>query len=53
MQTLVLHPFLMLDEAWRQGVSELLARLAALAADGNRWVGSGGALADRLRQGDA
>jgi peptidoglycan/xylan/chitin deacetylase (PgdA/CDA1 family) len=51
--TLILHPFLMLDEAWRQGVSQLLARLAALAADGDRWVGSGGALADRLRQDDA
>jgi peptidoglycan/xylan/chitin deacetylase (PgdA/CDA1 family) len=52
-QTLILHPFLMLDEAWRQGVSQLLARLAALAADGNRWVGPGGALAERLRQDDA
>lgn len=52
-QTLILHPFLMLDEGWRQGVSQLLARLAALAAEGNRWVGSGGALADRLRQDDA
>lgn len=49
-QTLILHPFLMLDEAWRQGVSQLLARLAAVAADGYRWVGAGGALADRLRQ---
>jgi peptidoglycan/xylan/chitin deacetylase (PgdA/CDA1 family) len=52
-QPLILHPFLMLDEGWRQGVSQLLARLAALAADENRWVGSGGALADRLRQDDA
>jgi peptidoglycan/xylan/chitin deacetylase (PgdA/CDA1 family) len=48
-QTLILHPFLMLDELWWQGVSELLARLGALASDG-RWVGPGGALADRLRQ---
>jgi peptidoglycan/xylan/chitin deacetylase (PgdA/CDA1 family) len=52
-QTLILHPFLMLDEAWREGVSQLLARLTALAADGNRWVGPGGVLADRLRQNDA
>jgi len=52
-QTLVLHPFLMLDEAWRQGVSQLLARLAALTADGRSWVGSAGALADGLRQEDA
>jgi peptidoglycan/xylan/chitin deacetylase (PgdA/CDA1 family) len=52
-RTLILHPFLMLDEAWRDGVSQLLAGLAALAADGGRWVGSGGALADRIRQDDA
>ena len=52
-QTLILHPFLMLDGEWRHGVSQLLARLAALAAARNMRVGSGGALAHRLRQDDA
>jgi peptidoglycan/xylan/chitin deacetylase (PgdA/CDA1 family) len=49
LRTLILHPFLMLDEAWWQGVRELLALLGALAADGRTWVGPGGALARRLR----
>jgi peptidoglycan/xylan/chitin deacetylase (PgdA/CDA1 family) len=53
LRTLILHPFLMLDEAWWQGVRELLALLGALAADGRAWVGPGGALAQRLREADA
>jgi peptidoglycan/xylan/chitin deacetylase (PgdA/CDA1 family) len=48
-QTLILHPFLMLDEAWWQGVRELLARLGDLAAERQRVIGPGGALAQRLR----
>ena len=43
--TLILHPFLMLDSAWREGVSELLAEIGALARAGDLWVGPGGALA--------
>jgi hypothetical protein len=46
--TLVLHPFLMLDAAWRDGVAGLLAEIAALARGGGLWVGPGGALASRL-----
>jgi hypothetical protein len=48
-QTLILHPFLMLDEAWWQGVSQLLARLGDLAIKGQCRVGPGGALAEALR----
>jgi peptidoglycan/xylan/chitin deacetylase (PgdA/CDA1 family) len=42
--TLILHPFLMLDPAWREGAGELLAELGALARAGELWVGPGGAL---------
>ena len=45
--TLILHPFLMLDPAWREGVGELLAELGALARAGDLWVGPGGAFAER------
>jgi len=38
-QTLILHPFLMLDRRWWSGVQGLLARLGALAASGAVWVG--------------
>ena len=43
--TLILHPFLMLDPAWREGVGELLGEIGALARAGELWVGPGGALA--------
>jgi hypothetical protein len=43
--TLILHPFLMLDPAWREGVGELLGEIGALARAGDLWVGPGGALA--------
>jgi peptidoglycan/xylan/chitin deacetylase (PgdA/CDA1 family) len=45
--TLILHPFLMLDPAWRQGVDALLAEIGALARAGELWVGPGGALVSR------
>jgi hypothetical protein len=45
--TLILHPFLMLDPAWREGVGELLAKIGALARAGDLWVGPGGAFAER------
>jgi peptidoglycan/xylan/chitin deacetylase (PgdA/CDA1 family) len=45
--TLVLHPFLMLDPAWRDGVGELLSEVGALARSGGLWVGPGGALVSR------
>jgi Polysaccharide deacetylase len=48
-QTLILHPFLMLDEAWAAGVSEVLATIAGLARDGRTWVVPGGAFAESLR----
>jgi peptidoglycan/xylan/chitin deacetylase (PgdA/CDA1 family) len=43
--TLILHPFLMLDPGWREGVGELLGEIGALARAGELWVGPGGALA--------
>jgi peptidoglycan/xylan/chitin deacetylase (PgdA/CDA1 family) len=43
--TLILHPFLMLEPAWRDGVGELLAEIGASARAGELWVGPGGALA--------
>jgi peptidoglycan/xylan/chitin deacetylase (PgdA/CDA1 family) len=48
-QTLILHPFLMLDEAWAAGVTRLLAAVAELARDGLTSVVPGGVFADWLR----
>jgi peptidoglycan/xylan/chitin deacetylase (PgdA/CDA1 family) len=48
-QTLILHPFLMLDEEWFAGVRRLLAMIAGLAGEGRLWVVSGGRFADWLR----
>jgi peptidoglycan/xylan/chitin deacetylase (PgdA/CDA1 family) len=47
--TLILHPFLMLDAAWREGVRELLSELGELSGHGELWVGPGGELGSRLR----
>lgn len=44
--TVILHPFLMLDEAWFAGVRQLLARLAAVARERRAWVTAGGAFAE-------
>jgi peptidoglycan/xylan/chitin deacetylase (PgdA/CDA1 family) len=48
-QTLILHPFLMLDDAWSAGVAEILSVLAELARDGLTSVVPGGVFADWLR----
>jgi peptidoglycan/xylan/chitin deacetylase (PgdA/CDA1 family) len=48
-QTLILHPFLMLDEQWFDGVRVLLALIAGLASEGRVWVVSGGRFAAWLR----
>ncbi|HEY6524658.1 MAG TPA: polysaccharide deacetylase family protein [Solirubrobacteraceae bacterium] len=47
-QTVILHPFLMLDEAWREQAERLLGQLARLARDGRAWVVPGGELAQAL-----
>jgi hypothetical protein len=47
-ETLILHPFLMLDEAWSAEVRRLLESIADLARAGRMWVASGGAFADWL-----
>jgi peptidoglycan/xylan/chitin deacetylase (PgdA/CDA1 family) len=41
-RTLVLHPFLMLDQGWFAEVRGLLALLAGLVEAGSLWVGPGG-----------
>jgi peptidoglycan/xylan/chitin deacetylase (PgdA/CDA1 family) len=48
LRTLVLHPFLMLDEAWASGVSRLLAFSAELARERRTWVVAGGVFSDWL-----
>jgi peptidoglycan/xylan/chitin deacetylase (PgdA/CDA1 family) len=48
-QTLILHPFLMLDDAWAAGVAEVLSAVAELTRDGLTSVVPGGVFADWLR----
>jgi peptidoglycan/xylan/chitin deacetylase (PgdA/CDA1 family) len=47
--TLILHPFLMLDDAWAHGVARVLSTVAELARDGLTSVVPGGVFADWLR----
>jgi peptidoglycan/xylan/chitin deacetylase (PgdA/CDA1 family) len=42
--TLILHPFLMLEPAWRDGAGEVLSEIAELSRRGDLWVGPGGAM---------
>ncbi len=51
LQTLILHPFLMLDDAWFAGVRRLLALLAELARTGRARVMAGGTYAGGLSAG--
>jgi peptidoglycan/xylan/chitin deacetylase (PgdA/CDA1 family) len=48
-QTLILHPFLMLDDAWSVGVAAVLSALAELTRDGQTAVVPGGVFAASLR----
>jgi peptidoglycan/xylan/chitin deacetylase (PgdA/CDA1 family) len=48
-QTLILHPFLMLDDAWAEGVSHVLSAVSELAQDGVTSVVPGGIFAEWLR----
>jgi peptidoglycan/xylan/chitin deacetylase (PgdA/CDA1 family) len=48
LRTLVLHPFLMLDEGWSAGVDRLLGFVAELARERRTWVVAGGEFADWL-----
>jgi peptidoglycan/xylan/chitin deacetylase (PgdA/CDA1 family) len=52
-QTVVLHPFLMLDRDWRPAVGRLLGVIAALAREGTARVGPGGRFAVSLADGSA
>ena len=47
-QTVVMHPFLMLDEAWWDQVQRLLALVSELARSGEAWVVPGGRFAESL-----
>jgi peptidoglycan/xylan/chitin deacetylase (PgdA/CDA1 family) len=44
-QTLILHPFLMLDPGWREGARRVLALIAELSSAGQAWTVSGGEFA--------
>lgn len=48
-QTLILHPFLMLDDAWSAAVTRLLATIADRSRSGAAWVVPGGVFAAWLR----
>jgi len=47
-QTLILHPFLMLNEAWFAAVQQLLTLVNELSRAGRTWVVPGGRFADWL-----
>jgi peptidoglycan/xylan/chitin deacetylase (PgdA/CDA1 family) len=48
-RTLILHPFLMCDDAWFAGVQRLLGLVGELAHGRHSWVVPGGRFADWLR----
>ena len=48
LRTLVLHPFLMLDERWSTGVARLFGFMAELARERRTWVVSGDTFVDWL-----
>jgi peptidoglycan/xylan/chitin deacetylase (PgdA/CDA1 family) len=48
-QTLILHPFLMLDDAWTDGVHRVLGFIRELVRERRTWAVPGGAFADWLR----
>ena len=50
-QTLILHPFLMLDPGWREGARRVLALIAELGSAGQAWTVSGGEFAAWLASG--
>jgi peptidoglycan/xylan/chitin deacetylase (PgdA/CDA1 family) len=52
-QTLILHPFLMLDESWFEGARQVLGRIRHLAGAGRTWAVPGGKFADWLTRADA
>jgi peptidoglycan/xylan/chitin deacetylase (PgdA/CDA1 family) len=52
-QTLILHPFLMLDPSWWEGTRHVFGRLRQLAGAGSLRVLPGGDFADSLRAIDA
>jgi peptidoglycan/xylan/chitin deacetylase (PgdA/CDA1 family) len=45
----ILHPFLMLESQWWEGVRRVLALIAQLRAEGQAWAGPGGELAKAVR----
>ena len=53
LRTLVLHPFLMLDDRWSAGVARLLGFVAELARERRTWVVSGDEFAEWLQHSKA
>ena len=51
-QTVVLHPFLILDAQWRAGVRQVLSLIAELARERQAWVVPAGFFADWLTRGE-
>jgi peptidoglycan/xylan/chitin deacetylase (PgdA/CDA1 family) len=47
-QTVILHPFLMIDHAWWEQTRRILTRIAELGRDGRAWTGPGGELVASL-----
>lgn len=50
-QTLIFHPFLMLDQGWLEGARRVLALIAELGSAGQAWTVSGGEFAAWLASG--
>ncbi len=48
-RTLILHPSLMLDDAWWAGTRQVLGQIKRLAGAGRIWAAPGGQVADWLR----
>jgi peptidoglycan/xylan/chitin deacetylase (PgdA/CDA1 family) len=46
--TLILHPFLMVDEQWWAGTRQVLRTVASLASEGRLWAGPGGRFVEQL-----
>jgi len=46
LRTLILHPFLMLDDAWAAGTARVLEAVGGLARSGEAWVVPGNVFAD-------
>jgi hypothetical protein len=44
-RTVILHPFLMIEDAWWHEARRVLVRIADLGRDGRVWIGPGESMA--------